>query len=350
MTNDEKYMARCIELAKNGKCTTSPNPMVGAVIVCDGKIIGEGYHIRCGGPHAEVNAINSVKEQELLRKSTLYVSLEPCSHYGKTPPCADLIIKKGIPKVVIGCKDPFPLVAGHGIEKLTNAGIEVVCGVLENECILLNKTFICFNTMKRPYVTLKWAQSADGYIDVKRENGKPAMISNELTKTIVHKYRAENQSIMVGKNTALLDNPSLTTRDGYGKNPIRLVLDRKLTLPKELNIFNDKADTIIFNELEDRNEGNISFIKIDYSKNILGEVLNTLYEKKIESVIVEGGKCLLQSFVDYGLWDEAFIEISNTIINDGIEAPSIKKYFKRNEEIHFNREIIHYINSVFYRQ
>ena len=212
MTEDEKYMRRCIELAANGRCTTAPNPMVGAVVVHKGRIIGEGYHVHCGEGHAEVNAIRSVRETELLRESTIYVSLEPCSHYGKTPPCADLIISKGIPRVVVGCMDPFPLVAGRGIRKLREAGIEVTVGILEEECKALNARFITFNLQHRPYVTLKWAESADGFLDVNRTGGHPVVLSTPLTAMFVHKQRAEHQAILVGTRTALLDNPSLTDR------------------------------------------------------------------------------------------------------------------------------------------
>lgn len=231
MTKDEKYISRCIQLARNGLCTTAPNPMVGAVIVHNDKIIGEGYHIRCGEGHAEVNAIASVKDESLLKESTIYVSLEPCSHYGKTPPCADLIIRKGIRRVVVGCIDPFSLVAGRGIQKLKDAGIDVTVGVLEKECRELIKRFVTFNTRQRPYITLKWAQSADGFIDVCRTDGHPEVLSTPISSMYVHKQRAEHQAILIGRRTALLDNPSLTTRLWYGKNPVRLVIDRDLTLP-----------------------------------------------------------------------------------------------------------------------
>ena len=214
---EEKYMQRCIELARNGLCNVSPNPMVGAVIVHNGRIIGEGYHIRCGQAHAEVNAIRSVKDQTLLKHSTIYVSLEPCSHYGKTPPCADLIIEKQIPRIVIGCQDPFSEVAGRGIQKLRNAGREVIVGVLEKECRDLIRRFITFNTLRRPYIILKWAESSDGFIDINRSEGHPVMLSTSLTSMLVHKKRSESDAIMVGSRTALLDNPSLTVRNWYGK-------------------------------------------------------------------------------------------------------------------------------------
>lgn len=248
MTIDEKYMRRCIQLARNGICHTAPNPMVGAVIVRDGKIIGEGYHVRCGEGHAEVNAIASVKDESLLKEATIYVSLEPCSHYGKTPPCADLIIRKGIPRVVVGCVDPFSLVAGRGIQKLRDAGIEVTVGVLEKECRELIRAFITFNVKKRPYITLKWAQSADGFIDIRRDEGAPVRLSTPLSILAVHKMRAEQKAILVGRRTALLDNPSLTVREWYGQNPLRLVIDRQLTLPPHLHLFDGSTPTLVFTE------------------------------------------------------------------------------------------------------
>lgn len=245
MTKDEKYIRRCIQLARNGMCNAAPNPMVGAVIVHNDRIIGEGYHARCGEGHAEVNAIRSVKDESLLQESTIYVSLEPCSHYGKTPPCADLIIRKGIPRVVVGCVDPFSLVSGRGIQKLKDAGIDVKVGVLEAECRQLIKRFVTFNTQQRPYITLKWAESADGFIDINREEGQPVVLSTPITLMYVHKQRAEHHAILVGRRTALLDNPSLTTRNWYGKNPVRLVIDKELTLPTSLKLFDGSAPTWI---------------------------------------------------------------------------------------------------------
>ena len=227
---EEKYMRRCIQLAQNGLCNAAPNPMVGAVIVCDGKIIGEGYHVRCGKVHAEVNAIRSVKETSLLKRSTIYVSLEPCSHHGKTPPCADLIIEKQIPRIVIGCQDPFSKVAGRGIQKLKDAGREVIVGVLEDECRHLIKRFITFHTLHRPYITLKWAESADGFIDLCRTEGNPVILSTPLTSMLVHKKRAEHSAILVGTRTAKLDNPSLNVRNWYGRSPIPVSYTH-LTLP-----------------------------------------------------------------------------------------------------------------------
>ena len=326
MTKDEKYIARCIQLAKNACCNAAPNPMVGAVIVHNGIIIGEGYHIRCGEPHAEVNAIRSVKNESLLKEATIYVSLEPCSHYGKTPPCADLIIEKGIPEVVIGCMDPFSMVAGRGIEKLRKAGIKVTVGVLEKECQQLIRRFITFNTQKRPYITLKWAESADGFIDKNREGGSPVLLSTPLTSMVVHKRRAEHDAILVGRKTALLDNPSLTTRNWFGKDPIRLVIDKDLTLPKDLCLFDGKVRTIIFTQKASaENHPSVEYIRLDFTQNILPQIMEVLYNLKVQSLLVEGGSILLQSFIDEDLWDEAYIETSPTYINEGIKAPNIEK-------------------------
>ena len=273
---EEKYMRRCIELAKNGLCNVPPNPTVGAVIVCDGRIIGEGYHVRCGEAHAEVNAIRSVKDESLLKRSTIYVSLEPCSHYGKTPPCADLIIEKQIPRIVIGCRDPFSKVAGRGIQKLQNAGREVIVGVLEEECLHLIRRFITFNTLRRPFITLKWAESADQFIDIERIDGNPVLLSSPLTSMLVHKKRAENTAIMVGRRTALLDNPSLTVRNWYGRNPIRIVLDRNLSLPNDLQIFNGEVPTLVFTEKEHPEEKSVSYITIDFGHNPLKLIMDCL--------------------------------------------------------------------------
>lgn len=323
MTNDEKYMHRCIQLAGNGFCNAAPNPTVGAVIVHNDRIIGEGYHIRCGEGHAEVNAIASVKDESLLKDSTIYVSLEPCSHYGKTPPCADLIISKGIPRVVVGCIDPFSLVSGRGIQKLKDAGIDVKVGVLEKECKNLIRRFITFNTQKRPYITLKWAESADGFIDAIRNNGKPAILSTPLTSIYVHKLRAENKAILVGRRTALLDNPSLTVRNWHGNNPIRVVIDRKLNLPETLHLFDKTVHTLVFTEKERAEETNLTFIRIDFGQDIIPQILTELYNRKIQTLLVEGGSMLLQSFIDAELWDEIYIEHAPTKLYEGVESPRV---------------------------
>ncbi len=321
MTIDEKYMRRCIQLARNGICHAAPNPMVGAVIVRDGKIIGEGYHVRCGEGHAEVNAIASVKDESLLKDATIYVSLEPCSHYGKTPPCADLIIRKGIPRVVVGCVDPFSLVAGRGIQKLRDAGIEVTVGVLEKECRELIRAFVTFNLKKRPYITLKWAQSADGFLDIRREDGNAVRLSTPLSTLAVHKMRAEQKAILVGRRTALLDNPSLTVREWYGQNPLRLVIDRQLTLPPHLHLFDGSTPTLVFTEKEKAATQNLTYVTLDFGQNILPQIMQVLYEQKIQTLLVEGGSQTLQTFLEQGLWDEAFIEHTRVTLHDGIPAP-----------------------------
>lgn len=348
MTKDEKYIARCIQLAKNACCNAAPNPMVGAVIVHNGIIIGEGYHIRCGEPHAEVNAIRSVKNESLLKEATIYVSLEPCSHYGKTPPCADLIIEKGIPEVVIGCMDPFSMVAGRGIEKLRKAGIKVTVGVLEKECQELIRRFITFNTQKRPYITLKWAESADGFIDKNREGGNPVLLSTPLTSMVVHKRRAEHDAIFVGRRTALLDNPSLTTRNWFGKDPIRLVIDKDLTLPKDLCLFDGKIRTIIFTQKAPaENHPSVEYIRLDFTQNILPQIMEVLYNLKVQSLLVEGGSILLQSFIDEDLWDEAYIETSPIYLNEGIRAPKIDEKHKHSTYNYFGRDVLHFKNEAF---
>lgn len=341
---EEKYMQRCIELAGNGLCNVSPNPMVGAVIVCDGKIIGEGYHIRCGEAHAEVNAIRSVKDESLLERSTIYVSLEPCSHYGKTPPCADLIIEKKIPRIVIGCQDPFSKVAGRGIQKLRDAGREVIVGVLEAECRQLIRKFITFHTFHRPYITLKWAESQDGFIDLNRTAGNPVKLSTPLTSMIVHKKRSESDAIMVGTRTALLDNPSLTVRNWYGKNPIRIVLDKDLSLPASLHLFNGSVPTLIFTENQHSPLSSPEYIVLNYQKDILPQIMEELYKRGIQSLLVEGGSILLQSFIDAGCWDEAFVERASKELHSGVKAPEIRNKISYSTEKCFGVEIKHYSN------
>lgn len=345
MTKDEKYISRCIQLARNGFCNAAPNPMVGAVVVHNDRIIGEGYHIRCGEAHAEVNAIRSVKQPELLRESTIYVSLEPCSHYGKTPPCADLIIEKRIPRVVIGCMDPFSLVAGRGIEKLRNAGIEVTVGVLEKECRNLIRRFITFHVMQRPYITLKWAESADGFIDLKRTDGKPVILSNAYTRMLAHKRRAENNAILVGRRTALLDNPSLTTRDWHGKHPTRLVIDKELSLPSDLHVFDGEIDTLVFTQQSQvSNTPHVEYVTLNDEENIVCQIMKQLYQRKIQSVLVEGGSILLQSLIDMDLWDEAYIEHAPIRLTDGVPAPSIPQTFFLPDKICFDRTFSHAIH------
>lgn len=331
MTNDEKYMMRCIQLARNGCLGAAPNPMVGAVVVCDGQIIGEGYHARCGEAHAEVNAINCVKDESLLRRSTLYVSLEPCAHYGKTPPCARLIVSKGIPKVVIGCQDPFSKVSGKGIEILRNAGCEVVLGVLEKACQDLNKAFFTVQLKHRPFITLKWAQSADGFMDVIRDGDEPVKLSSPLTQMVAHKRRSEHQAIMVGTRTAWLDNPSLNVRAWSGPQPSRIVIDKDLTLPRQLNLFDDSQPTLVVTEKSETIAGAMTF-QADFKRSILPQLMEELLRRNIQSLLVEGGAQLLQSFIDEGLWDEIYVEQCPQVLGHGILSPSLiipKKSFKK---------------------
>lgn len=303
---DILYMQRCIQLARCGREGAAPNPMVGAVIVCQGHIIGEGYHIRCGGPHAEVNAIRSVRDPEQLKQSTIYVSLEPCAHYGKTPPCADLIVEKQIPRVVVGCQDPFAKVNGLGIKKLRDAGIEVRVGVLEEECIRLNRRFMNFHCHHRPWVTLKWAQSADGYMDKERTpNQSPACFSSPFTQVLVHRMRAQNMAIMVGTNTVLYDNPSLTNRLWPGNSPLRVTIDRHGRIPSTAHLLDESVPTVVYHD------------------ESLQEILGHLYQRGIQSLMVEGGARLLESFLQEGLWDEARVEESSCQLCQGVPAPSV---------------------------
>ncbi|MBQ3190793.1 MAG: bifunctional diaminohydroxyphosphoribosylaminopyrimidine deaminase/5-amino-6-(5-phosphoribosylamino)uracil reductase RibD, partial [Bacteroides sp] len=327
-------------------CNAAPNPMVGAVIVHNDTIIGEGYHIRCGEAHAEVNAVRSVKDKSLLKESTIYVSLEPCSHHGKTPPCADLIINKGIPRVVVGCQDPFSLVAGRGIAKLREAGIEVKVGVLEEECRQLIRRFVTFNTLRRPFITLKWAESADGFIDLHRTEGHPYIFSSPLSSMLVHKRRAEHSAILVGRRTALLDNPSLTTRNWFGKNPVRMVIDKDLALPKHLALFDGSVRTLVFTQREDTsNRPNVEHIRLDFKIDILPQIMEVLYKEKLQSLMVEGGSILLQSFIDAGCWDEAYIEQSDAHLKDGVKAPSFSPEYDFLTFRKFGKEIKYVLNK-----
>lgn len=318
-------MQRCIDLAKIGKGHVAPNPMVGAVIVYQDKIIGEGFHKEFGASHAEVNAINSVADKTLLKKSTIYVSLEPCSHHGKTPPCSDLLIEHAFQKVVIGCKDSHSKVSGKGIEKLIKAGIAVEVGILEKECRDLNKRFFTFHERQRPYVILKWAQSKDGFLDKIRSSDEKGInwISSPESKALVHKWRAEEQSILVGRKTVHNDNPSLTVREFSGTNPIRIIIDSQLQLDNKLNIFSDAAPTIIFNRVKNDLVGNIEWIKMPETNVEI--ILEELYKRNIISVFVEGGSRTLQYFIYGNVWDEARIIVGNTIFGEGTKAPTINK-------------------------
>ncbi|MDD5570040.1 MAG: bifunctional diaminohydroxyphosphoribosylaminopyrimidine deaminase/5-amino-6-(5-phosphoribosylamino)uracil reductase RibD [Bacteroidales bacterium] len=327
MIDDEKYIKRCIELAENGLGNVAPNPMVGCVIVNNGNIIGEGYHMKYGEPHAEVNAINSVKDKNLLKNSTLYVNLEPCCHFGKTPPCTDLILKHKIPKVLIGTSDCCSKVNCKGIEKLIKSGVDVKTGILENECRDLNKRFFTFHEKKRPYIFLKWAQTSDGFMDAKRtpQNiGSPIWINDELTRVIVHKWRSEEQAIIIGRITAINDNPKLTTREWKGKNPLRIVIDKNLVLPENLNIFDNFAPTIVFTSVSKSSEENTEYVPLDFSKNVPGQIIKELFKRNIQSLIVEGGKILLESFIKESLWDEACILVGNKNFVKGLKTPEIK--------------------------
>lgn len=327
MNRDERYMRRCLKLASRGKGRVEPNPMVGCVIVHRGKVIGEGYHEYFGGPHAEVNAIKSVKKNDmsLLSESTLYVNLEPCSHFGKTPPCADLLMKYGIERVVVGALDPNPLVAGKGIDKLKSSGIDVKVGVLEDQCRELNKRFYTFHQMKRPYIIIKWAQTSDGYIGAL---GHRMLISSPKTNNLVHKWRSEEQAIMVGTNTALADNPCLTVRNVDGKNPVRVVVDRALRVPASFNLLDGSVRTIVFTSKKKASKNNLEFVRVNFNKSILKQVMQKLHERGIQSMIVEGGAKLLNSFIDSNLWDEARIitstkKFSLLSTEKGIKAPNL---------------------------
>lgn len=318
-------MARCIELARGGAGHTAPNPMVGAVIVHNGKIIGEGFHRKCGEAHAEVNAVASVRDEALLRDSTIYVSLEPCSHYGKTPPCAELIIKKGIPRVVVGTLDPFPEVSGRGVRMLREAGIEVVTGVLEEEARALNPAFMTFQMRKRPYIYLKWAQSADGFLDVRREDASepPVRLSSAETFRRVHRLRSEVAAILVGTRTALLDNPSLTVRHWAGRSPVRVVLDRMLKLPADAHLLDGTVRTLVFTALEAESRPNVEYVRIDFGQEVLPQVLHYLAGQQLNSLMVEGGARLLAGFLDAGLWDEAWVETAPVVLGAGVKAPAV---------------------------
>lgn len=325
MNMDEIYMQRCIDLARLGQLHVAPNPMVGAVIVHNNKIIGEGFHQKYGEAHAEVNAIRSVKNPELLNESTIYVSLEPCAHHGKTPPCSDLIVENKLKRVVIGCKDSFSKVSGKGIDKLKKAGIDVEVGVLEAECRDLNKRFFTFHERQRPYVILKWAQSKDGYLDKVRHSDEKGVnwISAPETKALVHKWRAEEQSILVGRKTVQNDDPSLTVREFSGNNPTRIIIDSQLQLLMDANIFSDEAPTIIFNRVKNEVKDNIEWIRISETNTRL--ILEELYKRNILSVFVEGGSRTLQYFIFDNVWDEARIIVGNTIFGEGTKAPIISK-------------------------
>jgi diaminohydroxyphosphoribosylaminopyrimidine deaminase/5-amino-6-(5-phosphoribosylamino)uracil reductase len=327
MPQHQIYMQRCLELAALGAGHVSPNPMVGAVIVHDGKIIGEGYHRKYGEAHAEVNAVNMVISNfenyaRLLENATIYVSLEPCAHYGKTPPCADLIIKHHIPNVVIGCRDPFPQVDGKGIDKLVAVGVDVTVGIMEEECRWLNRRFFTRVQKHRPYIILKWAQTADGFFAP--ADGSQHWITGTEARKLVHQWRAEEDAILVGKNTVLADNPQLNTRYAEGKSPKRIIIDRRLELSPDFNIFDQSVETFIFNEIKTDIDGEIKYIALeDFDRYVPQYMMYQLYLQDIQSVIVEGGAHTLNSFIKDGLWDEARIFTGADVLTNGMPAPKI---------------------------
>ncbi|HBY69179.1 MAG: riboflavin biosynthesis protein RibD [Flavobacteriaceae bacterium] len=331
-------MQRCIDLAKNGLGTTYPNPLVGSVIVYNQSIIGEGWHYKAGEPHAEVNAINNVADKDLLQKATIYVSLEPCSHFGKTPPCADLIIANGIKSVVIGSTDPNPKVSGNGIKKLIEAGCDVTVGILEDECVHLNKRFFTFHNKKRPYIILKWAQTKDGFIAPTETSTcskniteqQPVWITNTYSRQRTHKLRAEEQAILVGSNTVIKDNPSLTTRDWKGNSPTRIVIDRKLKIPSEASIFDGSTPTIVLTEKPQQASGNTCYEVIDFQKNLAQQICKVLHTHNLQSLIIEGGAKTINTFIAENLWDEAHIFTGSPIFGNGVKAPNFSEEQKAN--------------------
>ena len=326
-------MQRCLELAAHGRGCVAPNPMVGAVIVADEAIIGEGYHRCFGQAHAEVNAIASVKDESLLRRSTLYVNLEPCSHKGKTASCAELIIRKQIPRVVVACLDPYPEVAGRGIRMLREAGIEVTVGIMEREAIALNRFFMTAHQHHRPYIILKWAQSEDGFIDRHRKDvtEKPTQFSTPATRMMVHQIRSEVQAIMVGTNTALMDNPSLTVRHWPGKSPVRILIDRQLRVPQHYRLFDGLQQTLVFTKYDAKaraergfqEKENVKYLKIDGSALHLQDLADILLKNDIHSLLVEGGASLHRSFIEKNLWDEIIIETAPIQLNSGIKSAAL---------------------------
>ena len=322
MQSDQRYMQRCIQLAKLGQGKVAPNPLVGAVIVHNNQIIGEGYHEKYGKAHAEVNAVTAVQDKSLLPESTIYVSLEPCAHYGKTPPCATLLAEHNFERVVIGCTDSFSAVSGKGIEKLTASGINVTVGVLEDECRTLNHAFFTFHEKKRPYISLKWAQTKNGLIDNQNQlAGQISWISAPEVQTLVHKWRTEHMGILVGRKTIEHDNPRLTVRAVEGNNPTRIVLDSNCTLESGYSVFDDSATTLVINQRKNELIKNIEYIKVnDMTPQ---HILNAVYNKGIQSLLIEGGAQTLQSFIDDGLWDKACVIMGQGEFNKGTTAPII---------------------------
>ena len=335
MKTHEYFIEKCISLARKGILNVSPNPMVGCVIVNDGEIVGEGYHKEYGKNHAEVNAINSVKDKSVLKNSILYVNLEPCCHHGKTPPCTDIIIKYNIPKVVIGCIDTFSKVSGQGIKKLKNNSVEVIYGVLEKDCIELNKRFFCYHIKKRPYIILKWAKSKDNFIAPINQEKSFWMTSDE-SKKLVHNWRAEEDAILVGRKTVVADNPSLTVRECEGKNPIRIVIDKELSLNEKSNVFDDQAETIVFNNIKTAIIDKITYLKADFN-NLNQDILKQLYNRDILSLIIEGGAFTINSFIENGLYDEIRVFTTNKVLENGIKSPNIPE-IKNSKKITINND------------
>ena len=335
MKTHEYFIEKCIYLARKGILNVSPNPMVGCVIVYDGEIIGEGYHKEYGKNHAEVNAINSVKDKSVLKNSILYVNLEPCCHHGKTPPCTDIIIKYNIPKVVIGCIDTFSKVSGQGIKKLKNNSVEVIYGVLEKDCIELNKRFFCYHIKKRPYIILKWAKSKDNFIAPINQEKSFWMTSDE-SKKLVHNWRAEEDAILVGRKTVEADNPSLTVRKCEGKNPIRIVIDKELSLNEKSNVFDDQSETIVFNNIKTAIIDKRTYLKADFN-NLNQDILKQLYNRDILSLIIEGGAFTINSFIENGLYDEIRVFTTNKVLENGIKSPNIPE-IKNSKNIKINND------------
>lgn len=326
--NHEIFIQRALQLAENGLGNTMPNPMVGCVIVGNGSIIAEGWHYKSGMPHAEVCAIQAVKDPSLLHEATLYVTLEPCAHHGKTPPCIDLILQKKIPRVVIGIRDPHSKVNGLGIQCLKEAGVQVIENILEAACYDLNRRFFTFHQKHRPYILMKWAETFDGFMDIPRHEKTPNIpfwISNIYSRQLTHKWRTEEASVLIGTKTVLDNNPQLNTRDWRGKNPIRIILDRQLSIPESYAIYNNKQTTLIFTEKEKKSDReNVTFIPLNFDRNLLKNLLDELYKRNIQSIIIEGGKKILEAFIEERLWDEARIFTGEILLNEGLKAPKIK--------------------------
>ncbi|MFH0762051.1 MAG: bifunctional diaminohydroxyphosphoribosylaminopyrimidine deaminase/5-amino-6-(5-phosphoribosylamino)uracil reductase RibD [Bacteroidota bacterium] len=343
---DEVFMQRCLDLARNGLGSTAPNPMVGAVIVHEGRIIGEGFHQACGQAHAEVNAVNKVGNPDLFEKSTLYVNLEPCNHQGRTPPCTELILQKKIPKVVIGQADPNPLVAGSGLSRLLDKGVEVITGVLEKESRFLNRRFNMFHEQKRPYLILKWAQTRDGFVDTLRnETGKerPTWITDDVCRRLVHKWRSEEPAILTGSNTVLMDNPQLNVRAWSGKDPVRITIDRQGRIPLSFNLLDQTVPTLIYTCTDKSSKPNLEFIRICPDEPVWPQVLGDLYKRDIQSVLIEGGPTLFKTLIDAGLWDEVRVFTGPGWLGCGVKAPEFP-YAPAARETIGNSEV-----TVFYR-